>query len=118
MIGLPFAGRRTLFVDIIRTRASKLRFQRQRHVHGHLVAVKVRVKRSTDQRVQLNCLAFDQHRLKRLDAKTVKRWRTVQQHGMLADNLIEDIPDFGRSFSTSFLACFTVEEYPLASRRA
>ena len=81
----------------------KLRFQRQRNVNGHLVAVKVSVERSTDQRVQLDCLAFDQHRLKSLNAKTVKRWRTVQQHRMLADNLIEDIPNFGLFLLNQFL---------------
>ena len=72
----------------------KLGFQRQRHVNCHLVAVEVGVEGGTDQRMQLDRLAFDQHRLKCLDAKTVQGRRTVQQNRMLADDLIEDIPDF------------------------
>ncbi len=38
----------------------QLGFQGQRHVHGHLVTVEVGVERGTDQRVQLDRLAFDQ----------------------------------------------------------
>src|SRR5690606_12370516 len=47
-----------------------------------------------DQRVKLDRLALDQDRLERLDAEAVQRRRTVEQHRMLADDLIEDIPDF------------------------
>ena len=71
----------------------ELRFQRQRHVDGHLVAVEVGVEGRADQRVQLDRLAFDQHRLERLDAEAVQRRRAVQQHRMLADHLVEDVPD-------------------------
>ncbi len=83
-----------LFVDIIRDAGFKLRFQRKRNVDSHLVAVEVRVESGTDERVQLDCLAFDQGGLERLDAKTVQRRRTVQENRMLADDLVEDIPDF------------------------
>ena len=66
---------------------------RQRHVHRHLVAVEVGVERGADQRMQLDRLALDQHRLERLDAEAVQRRRAVQQHRMLADHLFEDVPD-------------------------
>ena len=69
MIGAPLAGDRTLFVDIIRTRASKLGLKAQRDVHGHLVTVKVSVKGRTDQRVQLDGFTFDQNRFERLNAQ-------------------------------------------------
>src|SRR5690606_721443 len=72
----------------------ELRLERQRYVHRHLVAVEVGVERRTDERVQLNRLTFDQHRLERLDAKTVQRRRTVQEHGMLANDFFEDVPHF------------------------
>ena len=85
-------GRRTLFEASISVRFH-LRFERQRHVHGHLVAVEVGVERRADERMQLDRLAFDQHRLERLDAQTVQRRRAVQQHRMLTDHLFEDIPD-------------------------
>ena len=61
---------------------------------GHLVTVKVGVECRTDERVKLDSLAFDQDWFERLNAQTVQRWRTVQQYGMLADNLIEDVPNF------------------------
>ena len=38
---------------------------------GHLVAVEVRVEGGADERMDLDRLAFDEHRLKRLDTKTV-----------------------------------------------
>ncbi len=95
----------------------QLRLQRQRNVHGHLVAVEVGVERGADQRMKLDRLALDQHRLERLNAETMQRRRAVQQHRMLADDLVEDIPDLGLSFSTSFFACFTVVDRPLASSR-
>ena len=76
----------------------QLGFQRKRHVHGHLVAVKVGVKGRADQRVQLNGLTFDQDRLERLDAQTVQGRCAVQQNGMFADDFIQDIPNFRTLF--------------------
>ena len=73
----------------------QLRLERQRHVHGHLVTVEVGVERGADQRMQLDRLAFDQHRLERLDAEAMQRRRAVQQHRMLADHLFEDVPHLG-----------------------
>ena len=61
---------------------------------SHLVTIKVGVKRGANQRVKLDRFAFDQNRFKRLNAQTVKRRRAVQQHWMLADHLIKDIPNF------------------------
>ena len=72
----------------------ELGLEAQRDVHGHLVAVEVGVERRADQRVELDRLALDQHRLERLDAEAVERRRAVQQHRVLADHLVEDVPDF------------------------
>src|SRR5262249_40587340 len=84
--------------DVVRRHHEHARFQlrlkRQRDVHGHLVAVKVRVERCADQRVQLDRLAFDQHRLKGLNAKTVQGRSAIEQHRVLADHLVEDVPNF------------------------
>ena len=60
----------------------------------HLVAVEVGVEGGADQRMKLDRLALDQHRLEGLDAEAVQCRRAVEQHRMLADHLIEDIPDF------------------------
>jgi hypothetical protein len=73
----------------------ELRFQRQWHVHRHLVAVEVGVERRADQRMQLDRLALDQHRLERLDAQAVQGRRAIEQHRMLANDFVEDIPDLG-----------------------
>ena len=72
-----------------------LRFQRQRHVHRHLVAVEVGVERRAHQRMELDRLALDQHRLEGLDAEAVQRRRAVEQHRVLADHLFEDVPHLG-----------------------
>ena len=70
-----------------------LGLDRQRQMDGHLVAVEVGVEALAHQRMQLDGVAFDQHRLERLDAHAVQRRGTVQQHGMVLDHLFEDVPD-------------------------
>ena len=59
----------------------------------HLVAVEVGVERRADQRVNLDGLAFHQHRLERLNAQAVQRGSAVQQHRMVLDDLFEDVPN-------------------------
>ena len=70
-----------------------LRFGRQRNVDGHLVAIEVGVEGRASQRVQLDGLAFDQHRLERLDAEAVQRGRAVEQDGMILDDFFENVPN-------------------------
>ena len=69
-----------------------LSLRRERNVHGHLVAVEIRVERRADERVNADGLALDQHRLKRLDPKAMQRRRAVQQHWVLANHFFEDVP--------------------------
>ena len=69
-----------------------LGLDRQWQVHGHLVTVEVGVERRADERVQLDRLALDELRLERLDAQTVQGGRTVQQHGVLGDDLFQHVP--------------------------
>ena len=64
-------------------------------MHRHLVAVEVRVERGADERVQLNGLALHQHGLERLNAQAVERRCAVEQHRVLGDDLLEDIPHLG-----------------------
>src|SRR5438034_8510023 len=71
----------------------ELRLERKRHMHSHLVAVEIGVESRADQRVELNRFALDQHRLERLDAEAMERRRSVEHYGMLANDLVEDIPD-------------------------
>ena len=72
-------------------------------MHRHLVAVKVRVVSRTHQRVQLNRFTLNQHGLKRLNAKAVQCRRPVQENGVLADDLSEDIPHLWRLTLNHFL---------------
>ena len=95
MEGSPLAGKSTLFEREHQAAGFELGFQRQRHVHSHLVAVEVGVEGRADERVQLDGLAFDQLRLKGLNAEAVQGRGAVEHHGMLVDHLFEDVPDDG-----------------------
>ena len=81
----------------------KLRFQRQGHVHGHLVAVEVGVEGRADERMQLDRLALDQHGLERLNAEAVQRGRAVQHDRVFANDLVEDVPNLGLFLFDEFL---------------
>ena len=73
----------------------ELGIERQRHMHGHLVAVEVGVERRADHRMDPDRLAFHQHRLERLDAEAMQRRGPVQKHRMPVDDMLEDLPDLG-----------------------
>ncbi len=73
----------------------RLRLGRKRQVDGHLVAVEVGVERVAHERVDLDRLALDQHRLERLEAETVERGGAVEQHRVVADDLLQHVPDLG-----------------------
>jgi len=92
-----------------------LGFGRKRNVHGHLVAVKVRVERGADERVNSNGLAFDENRFERLNAEAVERGSAVQKNRMLADDVFEDVPTTDSCCSTISLACLMVVQWPRAS---
>jgi hypothetical protein len=64
-------------------------------VHRHLVAVEVGVERRAHQRMELDCLAFDQYGLEGLNAQAMQRRRAVQEHRVLADHLFKDVPHLG-----------------------
>ena len=64
-------------------------------MHGHLVAVEVGVEGRADQRVDLDGLALDQDRLEGLDAQAVQRGGAVQQHRVLVDDVLQEVPDLG-----------------------
>src|SRR6185369_16601312 len=70
--------------------ALELSLERERYVHGHLVTVEVRVESGANERVNTNGLSFDEHRLERLNTKTVQSRRAVQEHRMIANDLFED----------------------------
>ena len=117
MIGEPFAGMQDVVGRHHQHARFQLRFERQRNVHGHLVAVEVGVERGADQRMKLDRLAFDQHRLERLDAEAMQVGARLSSTGCSRITSSRMSQTSGFSFSTSFLACFTVVDRPLASSR-
>jgi len=50
-------------------------------VHGHLIAVEIRVEGGAHEWVDLDGFAFHQHGLERLDAEPVQGRRPVQKNG-------------------------------------
>src|SRR5690606_7745758 len=51
----------------------------------------VGVKRTTDKRMQLDRLSFNQGRQEGLDTETVQRGRTVQHHRMFFNNFVKGL---------------------------
>ena len=80
-----------------------LRFRRQRNVHRHLVAVEIGVEGRAHQRVNLDGLAFHQHRLEGLDAQAVQGGSAVQQNGVVLDDLFQNVPHHGVLLLHQFL---------------
>ena len=82
--------------DVVRAHHQRVGFDlgldRQRQVDGHLVAVEVGVEALAHQRMELDGVAFHEHRLERLDAHAVQRRSAIEQHRVIADHLFEDIP--------------------------
>src|SRR5690242_19390185 len=62
-------------------------------MNSHLVTVEVGVKRRTNKRMQLNGLAFDENRLKRLHTQTVKGRSSVENNRVLTNDVVKNVPD-------------------------
>ena len=115
MIGRPVAGLRMLFVDIISTRASICASTESGTWTAIWSPSKSALKAAQTERVQLNRLALDEHRLEGLHAETVQGGRPVQQHRMLLNHLGQDVPDLVPLRSTIFLAALMVVTCPRCS---
>ena len=76
-------------------------------MHGHLVTVKVGVKRSTNKWMKLDRLAFDKHGL-RLNTQPMQSWRPIHITGCSRITSSRMSHTSGLSFSTMRLAIFTV----------
>ena len=72
-------------------------FRRQRQVHSHLVAVEVGVECRAYQRVQLQSTTLYQNRFERLNTQTVQGRSTVQQNGVVMNDIFQSVPYFRRS---------------------
>src|SRR5215831_2730778 len=104
----PTARRRENIVGREHQHASfQLRFDRQRHVHCHLVAVKVSIVSGTNERVNADGFTLDQLWFKRLNRKTVQSRSTVQEHRMTSGYFIKNVPDLGSlAFDHLFRAAY------------
>jgi hypothetical protein len=60
----------------------------------HLVAVEVSVESRARQGMELNGFTLDEHGEERLDTETVQRGGTVEQYGMVLDDVIKNIKDY------------------------
>ena len=67
-------------------------------MYSHLVSVEVGVESGTYERMELDGTAFYEYRLECLDGKSVERRSTVEENGVIHDDLFEDIPDLRYSF--------------------
>ena len=76
----------------------------EREVNSHLVTVEVSIECRTSQWMKLNGLAFNELGLESLDAKTVKRRSTVEEHWMALHNKFKNVPNDG-IFSVDNLLC-------------
>ena len=74
------------------------------NVYRHLVAVEVSVERLTYQRMELYCASFHKYGFKGLNGQTVQGRSTVEQHGMLFDNILQCVP-YLRACLFHFLLC-------------
>ena len=106
--GLAVLGLQNVVVRQHEEAGLGLRLHRKGHVNGHLVAVEVGVVGGTHQRVELERLALHQHRLKGLDAQAVQRRRAVEQHRVLLDDLLEDVPHLGTALFDHALGVLAV----------
>ena len=84
---------------------------------GHLVAVEVGVEALADQRMELDGVALDEDRLEGLDAHAVQRRGPVEQHGVVADHLLEDVPHLGVLPLEHLLALLIVSAWPSSLSR-
>ena len=98
IIGSPLAGRKNIIGGHHQSTSFELSLQCQRHMDRHLVTVKVSVVGRTDQRMKLNCFAFDENRFKCLNTQSVQRRSPVKQNRVLTYDFIQDVPD-NRFFS-------------------
>ena len=89
---LPEAGERRLLDESMSTAGLGLGLRGQRHVHGHLVAVEVRVEGGAHQRVQVDGLALNENRLEGLDGETVQGRCAVEKDQAILDHLGEHVP--------------------------
>ncbi len=83
-----------------------LGFDRKRQVNRHLVAVEVSVETFTHKRMQVDRITFNQDRLKRLNTHSVKCWSTIQHDRVIANDLLENIPNLFVFTLKHFLGAF------------
>ena len=84
------------------------RLTRKRYVDSHLVTVKVCVESRADERVQVDGTAFNDNWLECLDTEPVQCWCTVQQHRVVLDDFLKDVPDFRTSAFSHALCALDV----------
>ena len=72
-------------------------------MHGHLVTIEIGVISRADQRMDTNCLPFDQLWLESLDREAVQGRGTIQQNRVALGDLVKNVPHFRRLPFDQFL---------------
>ena len=93
MIGLPLAGLKMLLVDIISVIASTCASIESGRWTAIWSPSKSALNPLQTSGMDPDRVAFDEHRLERLDAHPVQGRGTVEEDGMVLDDLLEDIPN-------------------------
>src|SRR6478672_1578189 len=73
---------------------------------GHLIPIEVGVECGADQGMNLDGFPLDKNRLERLNAKSMKRWRPVQQDRVIFDDVFQNVPNDGILSLHHFLCGF------------
>ena len=70
----------------------ELSIERKRHVHRHLIAVKIRIECRAHHGVDADRLSLHENRLKCLDAEPMKSRGAIEQNRMPVDDIFQNLP--------------------------
>ncbi len=83
---------------------------RQRHMHRHLIPIKISIKRFTHKRMKTNRLPLHQHRLKSLNAQSMQCRRPIKHNWMLFYHFIQHRKYLRRLLFHEHLCLFDVRD--------
>src|SRR3989344_43654 len=78
------------------------------NVHSHLVSVEVCVECGADERMELNCESFDEHRLEGLNAEAMERGGAVEEDVFILDDVLQNVPHLAMTFEDEAFRRFHV----------
>ncbi len=82
----------------------------------HLVAIEVGVIGCTNQRMELDRFSFHQNRLESLDTESMQSRRTIEQHRMLLNDIIQNVPNLWADFFHHSLRAFDIMRHSILNQ--